>query len=128
MGSERVPTLGAAEVTVQFKDQTKQLPVVVVAGPGPNLLGRSWIKELGMNCVLLNSIEHKHITLQEVQEKKVKVELERLTNQGIIEPGKLSEWAAPIVPVLKPDNCASVEIISSQSIWYQSWNNIQYQN
>ena len=30
---ERVPTLGAAEVTVQFKDQTKQLPVVVVAGP-----------------------------------------------------------------------------------------------
>ena len=134
---------------MQFKDQTKQLPVVVVAGPGPNLLGRSWMKELGMNCVLLNNIEQKQITLQEVlrqkedvfkeelgtwrgppakiyvkegvapkyykprpvpyaMRKKVEVELERLTNQGIIEPVKFSEWAAPIVPVLKPDNSVRI--------------------
>lgn len=39
-----------------------------------------------------------------VMRKKVEIELERLTNQGIIDPVKFSEWAAPIVPVLKPDN------------------------
>ncbi|XP_061594943.1 uncharacterized protein K02A2.6-like [Cololabis saira] len=40
--------------------------------------------------------------------KKVEGELQRLTNQGIIEPVKFSEWAAPIVPVLKPDNSVRI--------------------
>ena len=35
--------------------------------------------------------------------KKVEAELERLQQEKIIEPVKLSECAAPIVPVLKPD-------------------------
>ena len=34
---------------------------------------------------------------------KVEAELERLHQQGIIEPVQFSDWAAPIVPVLKPD-------------------------
>ena len=34
---------------------------------------------------------------------KVEQELKRLTNQKSIEPVPMSEWAAPIVPVLKPD-------------------------
>ena len=33
----------------------------------------------------------------------VEKELERLQMQGIIEPVKFSDWAAPIVPVLKKD-------------------------
>ncbi|KAJ8248044.1 hypothetical protein GJAV_G00237580 [Gymnothorax javanicus] len=36
------------------------------------------------------------------------MEFERLTNQGIIEPVKFSEWAAPIVPVLNPDNSVRI--------------------
>lgn len=35
---------------------------------------------------------------------KVEVEIERLLRDNIIEPVKHSEWAAPVVPVLKPDN------------------------
>lgn len=34
--------------------------------------------------------------------------LERLENEKIIEPVKFSEWAAPIVPVLKPDSEARI--------------------
>ena len=34
---------------------------------------------------------------------KVNQELEKLQQQGIIEPVQFSEWAAPIVPVLKSD-------------------------
>ena len=34
---------------------------------------------------------------------KVAKELERLTNEGIIEPVKLADWAAPIGPVMKRD-------------------------
>ena len=32
---------------------------------------------------------------------KVEQELDRLHQQGIIEPVQFSDWAAPIVPVLK---------------------------
>lgn len=40
--------------------------------------------------------------------KKVEIELDRLTDQGMIELVKFSEWAAPIVPVLKPDNSVHI--------------------
>lgn len=43
-----------------------------------------------------------------VMRKKVEMELERLKNQGIIEPVKFSEWAAPILPVLKADNSVRI--------------------
>ena len=35
--------------------------------------------------------------------KKVEQELERLQQQGVIEPVQLSDWAAPVVPVIKED-------------------------
>ena len=36
-------------------------------------------------------------------QSKVEVELNRLQAAGVIKPVKFSEWAAPIVPVVKPD-------------------------
>ena len=35
--------------------------------------------------------------------RRVKQELERLQRDGIIEPVQFSEWAAPVVPVMKQD-------------------------
>ena len=35
---------------------------------------------------------------------KIEVELKRLQDEGTIEPMQFSEWAAPIVPILKPDD------------------------
>lgn len=34
---------------------------------------------------------------------KVEAEINRLVNENIITPVKYSEWAAPVVPILKPD-------------------------
>ncbi len=34
--------LGIAQVKVQHENKENNLPVVVVGGEGPNLLGRSW--------------------------------------------------------------------------------------
>ena len=34
---------------------------------------------------------------------KVEAELERLVEEGIVEPVTFSEWAAPIIPVMKGD-------------------------
>ena len=41
---ERVDTLGAANVTVQHSVTVTPLPVVVISGNEPNLLGQGWIK------------------------------------------------------------------------------------
>ena len=38
---------------------------------------------------------------------KIEQELERLENDGIIEPVQFADWAAPIVPVMKPDRSVS---------------------
>lgn len=47
------------------------------------------------------------------------MELEQLLNYKILEPVKFSEWAAPIVPVLKPDNsvriCGDYKITVNQA-------------
>ena len=39
---------------------------------------------------------------------KVELELQRLAEQGVIEPVEMSEWAAPIVSVVKPDGTVQI--------------------
>ena len=39
---------------------------------------------------------------------KVEEELDHLVQEGILEPVLFSEWAAPIVPVIKPDKILSL--------------------
>lgn len=57
----------------------------------------------------------------------METELERLTKQGIIEPVMFLELAAPILPVLKPDNtvciCVDYKLTVTKS---PSWSSIQY--
>lgn len=46
---------------------------------------------------------HKARSLPFAMRAPVEAELDRLLEEGIIEPVQFSEWAAPIVPVVKPD-------------------------
>ena len=52
--------------------------------------------------------------------EKVEVELERLEKEGIIRKRQFSEWAAPIVPVLKDDGtvrvCGDYKVTANQAV------------
>ncbi|XP_061156017.1 uncharacterized protein K02A2.6-like [Syngnathus typhle] len=155
---DRVEVVGAAQVQVKYKKQRAKLPLVVVKGDGPSLLGRCWLEDIQLNWKEIKA-RHKErqvhqihtdqrtvetkVTLQEVLCKhdevfkeelgtlkgtkatihvkgnavprffrprsipyamraKVDEEIDRLLKEDIITPVKYSEWAAPVVPILKP--------------------------
>ena len=145
---EAIKVLGSITVKVAYKTQIKDLPLLVVAGEGPSLLGRNWLAVLKLDWhelhlitrdnelqIILNS--HSSIFNEELGKAvgitatlhvsdnakpyfcryrpiphalrhKVELELQRLVEQRVIEPVESSEWAAPIVPVLKPDGTVRI--------------------
>ena len=46
---EIMPTMGTAHVEVEYEGQQERLPLLVVAGSGPTLLGRNWLRKLTLN-------------------------------------------------------------------------------
>lgn len=142
---DRVDVLGKMYVKVIYKGQMNQLPLLVVKGEGPNLMGRDWLEAIRLDWTAIFKLQVGHqqelnALLSQHQEvfkgelgrlvgatakiyvdpeakpryfkarplpyalkEKVETELTRLQNEGIIEPVSFSEWAAPIVPIVKPD-------------------------
>lgn len=128
---------GRIRVQVRYEKRTYTLECLVVDGPGPNLLGRDWLKYIQLNWATLHKVDTDDFNkqfpelfkdglgeLKDTEAKlyideqvpprcfkprvvpfalrgKVDVELERLQEEGVIRPVEFSEWAAPIVPVLK---------------------------
>ncbi|XP_039543047.1 uncharacterized protein K02A2.6-like [Pimephales promelas] len=140
---EPLGIVGVADVEVKYQQQEKIMPLVIVKGTGPCLLGRSWLEELQMQWSEIKLVQSE-MTLQQVLfqhaevfkeelgtlrgatatlhvptdatprffrprsvpfalKTKVEEEINRLLRDKIISPVKYSEWAAPVVPILKPD-------------------------
>lgn len=140
-----VQVLGVVDVTVEHNNQKKVLPLHIVSGNRPALLGRKWLKKLKLNWQEVFMIEDKGTSsldgilkrypkvfdgelgsMRDITVKlavkpgsapkclkarpvpyaikpKVEAELERLVKSGVLEPVSTSEWATPIVPVMKKD-------------------------
>ena len=144
-GGESLKVLGEVSVKVRQGDHEAVLPLIVVVGSGPSLLGRNWLAQFRLDWKAIHSL--KQTALSQLLEKHAAIfepglgtlkgveatilvdpkaqpkfhkarsvpyamrglvdkELERLTQEGIIEPIPFSDWAAPIVPVLKSDKTA----------------------
>ena len=149
-----IPVVGTCCVNVEYNGQMGQLPLVIVGGTGPTLLGRDWLSQIRLDWRQIHYV-HSH-SLQMVLGRypsvfedglgtlrgfKAKIyvdpnaeprfnparsvpyalrdlvdkELTRLQQEGTLEPVEISEWAAPIVVVLKCDK-KSVRICGDFSV------------
>ena len=68
---------------------------------------------------------HKPRAVPYALKAKTEKELDRLIQQGVIEPIEFSEWAAPIVPVLKKDGsiriCGDYKVTIDQASQVDSY-------
>ena len=144
---EVIGVKGTIEVEVEYEDQKAKLPLVIVDGKGPTLLGRNWLHHLRLDWSQLHHIQtdaHEadiqsiidrhpdlfqeglgkvsgtkatiYIDDDKVKPRfmrarqvpyalhaKVEAEIDRLVREEVLEPVQFSQWATPVVPVLKPD-------------------------
>ena len=144
---EEIAVTGELSVKVQSGSQVYTLPLLVVPGQGPSLLGRNWLLKLQLDwksifslrsSTLQDVLDHYTILFQEglgtlkqskvkfflkdgatpkfykarpvplAMQQRVTAELDCLQVEGIISPIKVSDWATPIVPVLKKDGTIRV--------------------
>ena len=143
---EALKVVGQALVDVEYEGNTKRLPIKVLKGDGPSLLGRNWLKDIKLNWRTIKKLsnnldsmleEHKDVFKDELGTMKgvkaklfvkpgsspkffkprsvphalkgaIEQELDRLERMGVMEKVRYSEWAAPIVPVVKPDKSIRV--------------------
>ena len=139
---EAIPVIGSLVAHVEYQGQQADLPLMVIKGKGPTLLGRTWLKQIrldwrticyaaqpGLSMVLdqyKEVFEDELGTFQDYEarleidpqaqprfskarsvpyamKKGIEEELDRLVEEGTLQPVDYSDWAAPIVAVLKPD-------------------------
>ena len=151
-----IKPLGKIRLNVYHNNQQHKLPVLVVPGVGPNLLGRDWLSVLKLDWARVFKVDTddllrpyqevfsdglgalkgvtakfyvdenikprycKPIPVPLALRAKVEAELDRLKETGVIRPVEYSEWAAPIVPVLKSTGairiCGDYKVTINQAV------------
>ena len=132
---------GHVLIPVKFRSVSTKLDMVVVNGPRPNILGRSWFTALGIKIQIVSNLnagnpnffsEFKDVFASGLGKFKgskisldlgadvtpisfpprripigikpaVEEEISNLLKKGVLIPIDKSDWATPVVPVVKPD-------------------------
>ncbi|KAL7856631.1 hypothetical protein SRHO_G00155300 [Serrasalmus rhombeus] len=100
---EQVPVRGVVDVTVQLNKQTAKLPLYVVKGDYPSLLGRAWLDKITLDWPAIRMMVKEETGLIDILSKHADVFKDELVQSGVLEPVSVSSWATPIVPVIKKD-------------------------
>ena len=92
---ETIQVLGIADVKVEYKGQTATLPLLVIPGAGPPLLGRDWLNVLRLDWKSIFQV-HSQRSLQDVLEAYSEVFEEELgTVKGVFTKIHVADTAIP---------------------------------
>ncbi|XP_056323408.1 uncharacterized protein K02A2.6-like [Danio aesculapii] len=113
---ESVSMKGLLQVTVEHNKQIKKLPLYVVSGDYPSLMGRSWLEQLQVNWQVFHMMTSNTLDLEDVLQKHSEVFKKELGSmQGIkvkltVEPECQPKFlrARPLPYALKPKVEASL--------------------
>ena len=149
---------GYVDVNIMYKGKRAKLPLVVVGGNGPSLLGRNWLAAIRLDWRNICHVQSTNIDdllakFPQVFENglskytgppvklfidghakprffkprpvpyalkdRVEEAIERNVQQGIWEAVDYSDWAAPVVPVMKSDGtirlCGDYKVTINQA-------------
>ncbi len=77
--------MGELQVNVSYGDQRAQLPLIVVAGNGPNLMGRNWLKQIQLHWQSIATVRNDSSSLKTLLKQHDALFKEEL---GMIQPHK----------------------------------------
>ncbi|GFX47348.1 uncharacterized protein K02A2.6 [Trichonephila clavipes] len=123
-GDSIIP-LGYVTVRVQYKNQKVNLNLYIVKENLDTILGREWLYKIHLDWPAIKAFRAKtkqnlNKLLREVRtvpfalKGRVENEIDRLEKEGIIEKVDSSEWATPVVPVVKSDG--SIRLCADYSV------------
>ena len=126
--------MGCCSVNVEYNGQSAEMPLLIVEGSGPSLMGRDWLSQIQLNWKQIHHIHtaslqavlarypavfqkglgtlngykakihvdpdavprfHRARSVPYAIRDKVDKELQRLQEEGTLEPVEIAEWAAP---------------------------------
>ncbi|CAJ1066281.1 uncharacterized protein K02A2.6-like [Xyrichtys novacula] len=92
---ERIPVLGKVDVNVEYEQQAAKVPLVIVRGDRPALLGRNWLKKFKLNWKEIFQVK----VVGEAIDPEVAAILQR--HKGVFEEGPSTIRVSPAELFLK---------------------------
>ena len=59
---EKIPIYGTVDVWVSARGKSTELPLTILSGSGPTLLGRNWLNSINLDRPMINNIETEKYT------------------------------------------------------------------
>ncbi|GFU64542.1 uncharacterized protein K02A2.6 [Trichonephila clavipes] len=93
-----ITSAGQAVVQIQYKDQINTEIIYLVHAKVNAVFGREWLRNFQLNW---SSIKAVRVENCNSRTNKLNILLQKLVAEDIIDPVTYSDWATPIVPVIK---------------------------
>ncbi len=116
---ERIPLLGHIDVPVQYEKQNVTLPLVIVKGKRPALLGRNWLEKIQLDWPNIFTVEKAEVA----SDPAVKAELRQHTEVFSDKPSAINDFKATFRVLMQHRSFRKLGLflILYEKQWKRNW-------